>query len=100
MGFSPSNQVERCKACSERLFWKASSGCFFRSGSVYPGLYSRAPVLPLGSSSGGTAQMELYTPSCRGRDMAKALAAIDTPFSHSFDYQVFSGFWGFFYLFF
>lgn len=95
MGFSPFNQAEHCKACFECLFWKVSAGCFFRRGSVYPGLYSRAPVLPLGSSSGGTAQMELYTPSRRGWGTAEALAAIAIPFSQSFDYKFFQGLEGF-----
>lgn len=52
-------------------------------------------MLPLGSSSGGTAQMELYTPSRRGWGTAEALAAIAIPFSQSFDYKFFQGLEGF-----
>lgn len=97
---APSTKWSTARLALSVFFWKVNAGCFFRRGSVYPGLYTRAPVLPLGSSSGGTAQMELYTPSRRGWGTAEALAAIAIPFSQSFNYKFFFRVWRVFNFFF
>lgn len=93
---APSAERSTTRLPLNLFFGKGAQDVFFRLQFIPDCTYSGAPVLPLGS--GGTARMELQTPSCKGWEMAEALAAYFI--LQSFNCRVFRvsfvGFWGLF----
>lgn len=75
VGFSPLHQGQHCKACVLAFSGKPVQDVFSGVAQfIQDCSHSRAPVLPRGS--GGTAQVELQTPSRRGWDTPEAPADV------------------------